>query len=104
MHRFVNVICRETAVTFNCIKLARSQPFISMSDGNEGNVENKSIHAVQSVPVFSSAAGESSQREGSEGSSRKAPKSRRVSFASSKELTQYLEPINPFETLGKFSS
>lgn len=71
---------------------------------NEGNVENKSIHAVQSVPIFSSAAADSSQREGSEDSSSKTPKNRRVSFASSKELTQYLEPINPFETLGEYIS
>lgn len=65
------------------------------------NVENKSIHSVQSVPVFSSAAESSSQQDENEGRSRKESKNRRVSFASSMQLTQYLEPINPFESLGK---
>lgn len=67
------------------------------------NVENKSIHAVQSVPIFSSAAAESSQRDEKEDRSTKESKNRRVSFASSTQLTQYLEPINPFESLGKLT-
>lgn len=66
------------------------------------NVENKSIHAVQSVPILSSAEdNNSSQGDGKEGANRKPSKDRRVSFASSTQLTQYLEPINPFDSLGK---
>lgn len=65
------------------------------------NVENKSIHAVQSVPILSSEEDISSQGDGKEGANRKLSKDRRVSFASSTQLTQYLEPINPFDSLGK---
>lgn len=62
------------------------------------NVENKSIHSVQSVPTFSSGEAESSQKEEPV---RKTSKNRRVSFASSTQLAQYLEPINPFDSLGE---
>lgn len=66
----------------------------------EQHAENKSIHSVQSVPIFSSAAESSPKGEGT--ISRKiSQKSRRVSFASSTQLTQYLEPISPFDSLGE---
>lgn len=66
------------------------------------NVESKSIiHPVQSVPILSSSA-DSSQSDGDkEKGKRKLSKNRRVSFASSQQLAQYLEPINPFDSLGK---
>ena len=58
-------------------------------DGEKSNI----IHSVQSLPSVQSAE--------EDGGSRKSPKNRRVSFASSTQLAQYLEPINPFDTLGE---
>jgi hypothetical protein len=56
------------------------------------NVSEKKIHCVQSVPSFSQ-------------SEERSKRNRRVSFATSPlQLAQYLEPINPFETLGEWLS
>jgi hypothetical protein len=62
------------------------------------NVENKSIHSVQSVPTFSEHFPEGARDEKD---GRKIRQSRRVSFATSTQLAQYLEPINPFDSLGE---
>lgn len=66
------------------------------------NVESKTIHSVQSVPILSAA--ESSGQDEVDGGNKKDVKSRRVSFASSTHLAQYLEPINPFDSLGECRS
>lgn len=69
------------------------------------NVENKSqtqFHSVQSVPIFSSTSAEGNQNERRAGCDSKTSKNRRVSFASQTQLTQFLEPTDPFDTLGKF--
>lgn len=67
------------------------------------NVESKSsiqsLQTVQSVPILSAAA-DPSQRDDKEGGRKKSAKNRRVSFASS-QLAQYLEPINPFDSLSE---
>jgi hypothetical protein len=65
------------------------------------NVENKSIHSVQSVPTFSEQFPEGARDEKD---GRKSRQSRRVSFATSTQLAQYLEPINPFDSLGERQS
>lgn len=66
---------------------------IGENENQNPNIERVQLHETQSVPIFSSSETQD------EGSSRK--KSRRVSFASSNQLTRYLEPLNPFATLGK---
>lgn len=67
-------------------------------NGEKSAGEKSVIHSVASVPVMSLGA-EEGHDEGREGSSRKTSKNRRVSFAAS---SQFLEPINPFDILGKF--
>lgn len=68
------------------------------------NVESKSsiqsLQTVQSVPILSASTAEASQRDDKEGGRKKSAKNRRVSFAST-QLAQYLEPINPFESLSE---
>jgi hypothetical protein len=64
-----------------------------------GENAEKSISHCTSVPVFPSD--EDHNRDDENGSKRSA-KNRRVSFASSTQLAQYLEPINPFLKLSKF--
>lgn len=66
---------------------------MEIGENENQNPSIEKLHETQSVPIFSS-----SDQDGQEGSIRK--KSRRVSFASS---TQYLEPLNPFATLGKWT-
>jgi hypothetical protein len=73
------------------------------------NVENKkseksstasTLHTTQSQPIIldTDEGARSSEREGSP---RKTSKNRRVSFANSSHLAQYLEPINPFKSHGE---
>ncbi|CRK96223.1 CLUMA_CG009650, isoform A [Clunio marinus] len=67
----------------------------------EENAESKSIiHSVQSVPILSSAETTQTDNE----NIRKSSKTRRVSFASASNLEQYLEPINPFDSLVPISN
>lgn len=67
-----------------------------------------SLHATQSQPIIFGAieddddnqeGAQSKTKENQEG--RKRSGNRRVSFAASSQLTQYLEPINPFESFGE---
>lgn len=81
---------------------------------NDENVAKKKyptgLHSTQSQPIIFGAAG-SGDDEGTSGAQsntskadaqKEHVKNRRVSFASSSQLTQYLEPINPFESFGEF--
>lgn len=79
---------------------------------NDENVARKkpgSLHSTQSQPIISGAGQEDDEGTGSQskagkekGDAQKDSKNRRVSFASSSQLTQYLEPINPFESFGEY--
>jgi hypothetical protein len=53
---------------------------------------------VQSQPIFCE---QSSENNSESVNVRKVSKNRRVSFASSSQLTQFLEPISPFDKLGE---
>lgn len=64
-----------------------------------GENAEKSISHCTSVPVFPS----DEDHRDDESESKRTAKNRRVSFASSTQLAQYLEPINPFLRLSKFS-
>lgn len=65
------------------------------------NVDSKSVLvSVQSVPILSNP-GSDDKNDGTQ--IFKDKKKRRVSFAST-QLAQYLEPLNPFESLGEFKS
>ena len=82
---------------------------------NDENVAKKKnpaglLHSTQSQPIIFGAAG-SGDDEGTSGAQsntskadaqKEHAKNRRVSFANSSQLTQYLEPINPFESFGEF--
>lgn len=57
------------------------------------------LHSTQSQPIL--LLDESKRPKDADKSAQKSPKNRRVSFASSSQLTQYLEPLNPFESFGK---
>jgi hypothetical protein len=61
----------------------------------ENGEKSSQIHAVASVPVFSSRPDEGQDEIGGHEDRKK---NRRVSFAAS---SQFLEPINPFDVLGK---
>jgi hypothetical protein len=63
---------------------------------------SSSLHTTQSQPILLDC--ESNQTPEKDASARQASKTsnRRVSFASSSQLTQYLEPINPFESFGEW--
>jgi hypothetical protein len=60
------------------------------------NGDKSVIHSVASVPVLFSSREEESSQDNVGGHEKR--KNRRVSFAAS---SQFLEPINPFDVLGK---
>ena len=70
------------------------------------NVENHKhqrnsgvLHSTQSQPILLDC--EENTQENKDKSAQKRSSKRRVSFASSSQLTQFLEPLNPFESFGK---
>lgn len=71
------------------------------SAANISSSSTSSLHATQSQPILLDC--ESNQAPEKDAGVRKTSKNRRVSFASSSQLAQYLEPINPFESFGKAS-
>lgn len=73
----------------------------NVEDQNQKKPATTALHSTQSQPIlFGKLDCESSQTSEKDANVRKTSKNRRVSFASSSQLTQYLEPINPFESLG----
>lgn len=73
---------------------------ISENVENIKHQRNSSVlHSTQSQPIL--LDDENRAQENKDKSSSKGSKNRRVSFASSSQLTQYLEPLNPFESFGK---
>lgn len=67
---------------------------MEIGENGEKSAEKSVIHSIASVPTFRS---ENESLDGAGGYEYKK-KSRRVSFAAS---SQFLEPINPFDVLGK---
>lgn len=62
---------------------------------------SSSLHSTQSQPnLLDSESNQTTEKSNDDEINRKSPKNRRVSFATSSQLAQYLEPINPFP-LGK---
>lgn len=72
-----------------------------MEIGENVEAKKETLHTTQSQPIL--LEGSNIRIEDDADKSKKSPKSRRVSFASSSQLAQYLEPINPFQSLGEFS-
>lgn len=64
------------------------------------------LHTTQSQPNISSGGGEEDDNDSrasrKKDISRKGTKDRRVSFATSSQLTQYLEPLDPFQSFGMY--
>lgn len=81
---------------------------------NDENVAKKlstGLHSTQSQPIIFGAGSDDEGTQGAQSKNSKTSKEkkehskdRRVSFASSSQLTQYLEPINPFESFGESQS
>jgi hypothetical protein len=61
---------------------------------------SSTLHSTQSQPNICED-GCAELRDNKKKGNEKGATARRVSFASSSQLTQYLEPINPFESFGK---
>jgi len=73
---------------------------ISENGENINNKKNSAVlHATQSQPVLFDEKIRTQDNDNK--SIQKSSKNRRVSFASSSQLTQYLEPLNPFQSFGK---
>lgn len=82
-----------------------------LSAASSGNT----LHVTQSQPIISSGGGEEEEEYNDNGDHAKAKKKessnaeggnrkdRRVSFASSSQLAQYLEPLDPFQSFGMYS-
>jgi hypothetical protein len=77
----------------------QTNPAAAPAANNSSSSSSSSLHTTQSQPILLDC--ESNQSSEKDTSIRKTSNNRRVSFASSTQLTQYLEPINPFESFGK---
>ncbi|XP_070490104.1 protein phosphatase 1 regulatory subunit 37 [Chironomus tepperi] len=72
---------------------------MEISENVENNKHQRNtgvLHSTQSQPILLDC--EENTQENKDKSSQKRSSKRRVSFASSSQLTQFLEPLNPFES------
>jgi hypothetical protein len=64
---------------------------------------SSTLHTTQSQPIIFKEGGEEDDdgaKAKRKGGGRKGTKDRRVSFATSSQLAQYLEPLDPFQSFG----